>query len=199
MCFPFVEATSTRSSRVSNRRNQQFLRCADVCRTTGAGIGSLMTAHREMDAVLASCRLLVAISARSVAAVADVVDPTQVRVLVITASRGPISLGELADAAGLTPSTTSRLCDRMVASGLLDRHDDPTNRRALNLTLTQDGRTVVEKMITHRRTAIEAILNRLPRHRRTELADLLAQFNAVGGEPVERDLWSMGWTTEAVG
>jgi DNA-binding MarR family transcriptional regulator len=158
-----------------------------------------MTGHREADTVLASCRLLVALSAQSMAAVADVADPTQVRVLVITASRGPVSLGELADAAGLTPSTASRLCDRMVGQGLLDRSDDPNNRRALNLTLTQDGRTVVERIIGHRRAAIQAILNRLPRYRRTELATLLAQFNAAGGDPAEHDLWSMGWTTEAVG
>jgi DNA-binding MarR family transcriptional regulator len=158
-----------------------------------------MAAQREADAVLATCRLLVALSAQSMAVVADLVDPTQVRVLVITASRGPISLGELAEAASLTPSTASRLCDRMVARGLLDRSDDPTNRRALNLTLTKDGRTVVEKMIAHRRAAINAILSRLPRRRRLALAQVLSEFNSAGGAPVEHDLWSMGWTTEAVG
>jgi DNA-binding MarR family transcriptional regulator len=158
-----------------------------------------MAAQREADAVLATCRLLVALSAQSMAVVADLVDPTQVRVLVITASRGPISLGELAEAASLTPSTASRLCDRMVARGLLDRSDDPTNRRALNLTLTKDGRTVVEKMIAHRRASINAILSRLPRRRRLALAQVLSEFNSAGGAPVEHDLWSMGWTTEAVG
>jgi DNA-binding MarR family transcriptional regulator len=158
-----------------------------------------MAAQREADAVLATCRLLVALSAQSMAVVADLVDPTQVRVLVITASRGPISLGELAEAASLTPSTASRLCDRMVARGLLDRSDDPTNRRALNLTLTKDGRSVVEKMIAHRRTAINAILTRLPRRRRLALAQVLSEFNSAGGAPVEHDLWSMGWTTEAAG
>src|SRR6202012_3688864 len=102
------------------------------------GIRPVMTAQRESDAVLATCRLLVALSAQSMAEVADIADPTQVRVLVIAASRAPISLGELADAASLTPSTASRLCERMVTRGLLDRSDDPTNRRALNLTLTKD-------------------------------------------------------------
>jgi DNA-binding MarR family transcriptional regulator len=158
-----------------------------------------MTDHREADAVLASCRVLVALSAQSVAAVSGIADPMQVRVLVIAASRAPISLGELADAASLTPSTASRLCERMVARGLLNRCDDPTNRRALKLTLTREGRTVVDTMIAHRRAAITTILNRLPRRRRTELADLLNEFSAAGGQPVEHDLWSMGWTTEAVG
>jgi DNA-binding MarR family transcriptional regulator len=158
-----------------------------------------MTAQRESDAVLATCRLLVALSAQSMAEVADIADPTQVRVLVIAASRAPISLGELADAASLTPSTASRLCERMVTRGLLDRSDDPTNRRALNLTLTKDGRIVVERMIAHRRAAIDAILTRLPRRRRLALAELLSEFNTAGGQPVEHDLWSMGWTTEAVG
>ncbi|HEX4392561.1 MAG TPA: MarR family transcriptional regulator [Mycobacterium sp.] len=157
-----------------------------------------MAALRDADAVLASCRVLVALSARSVAAVADIADPTQVRVLVIAASRAPISLGDLADAANLTPSTASRLCDRMVVRGLLDRSDDPTNRRALHLTLTPDGRTVVDTMVAHRRTEIEAILLRMPRRRRAELAQVLNEFSAAGGQPVGHDLWSMGWTTEAV-
>ncbi len=55
-----------------------------------------MTAQREAETVLATCRLLVALSARSMTEVADIADATQVRVLVIAASRAPISLGELA-------------------------------------------------------------------------------------------------------
>jgi hypothetical protein len=58
---------------------------------------------------------------------------------------------------------------------------------------------VVERMIAHRRGAIDAILSRLPRRRRLALAELLSEFNSAGGAPVEHDLWSMGWTTEAVG
>ena len=74
-----------------------------------------------LDAVLAASRSLVAISALSIATVADRVDVVQLRVLVVIASRGRCTLGELADAADLHVSTASRTCDRLVAQGLLHR------------------------------------------------------------------------------
>ncbi|MDQ6850332.1 MAG: MarR family transcriptional regulator [Actinomycetota bacterium] len=126
----------------------------------------------------------------------DLADVTQVRVLVIVASMEPVSLGVLAEAAQLHPSTASRLCDRMVGEGLLDRSDDPNNRRALNLRLTAKGRRVIAAMVRHRREAIMPVLRAMPAAERRDLATVLRAFANTGGEPVDRDLWSMGWTTE---
>ena len=153
-------------------------------------------AAAEADAVLAACRVLVALSAQSIAAVDDLADVTQVRVLVIVASTEPVSLGALAEAAQLHPSTASRLCERMVGEGLLDRSDDPSNRRALNLRLTAKGRRVVAAMVRHRREAIMPILRAMPASGRRDLVTALRAFAEAGGEPPDRDLWSMGWTTE---
>jgi DNA-binding MarR family transcriptional regulator len=150
----------------------------------------------EADVVLAACRVLVALSAQSIAAVDDLADVTQVRVLVIVANTEPVSLGALAQAAQLHPSTASRLCDRMVGEDLLDRSDDPSNRRALNLRLTAKGRRVVAAMVRHRREAIMPILGAMPASGRRELVSALRAFADAGGEPPDRDLWSMGWTTE---
>jgi DNA-binding MarR family transcriptional regulator len=150
---------------------------------------------REVDAVLAACRGLVAISVRSLASVEGVVDATQLRALVVVASRGSVSLGELAAGAGLTLSTASRLCDRLVAGGLMHRQDDPANRRQLVLTLTQDGKRVVKQVTDSRRRAIEPLLRALPEGRRRVLADALEELMEAGGEPSERDLWAVGWTT----
>lgn len=149
----------------------------------------------EADAVLAACRILVTLSAQSIAAVADVADVTQVRALVVMASRGSVSLGELATAANLHPSRASRLCDRMVAEGLIDRADDPANRRQLMLTLTPSGERVVRTIMKHRRNAIKPILARLTKQRRAELVSALQEFATAGGEPSDLELWAMGWTT----
>jgi DNA-binding MarR family transcriptional regulator len=140
--------------------------------------------------------VLVALSAQSIAAVDDLADVTQVRVLVIVASMEPVSLGVLAEAAQLHPSTASRLCDRMVGEGFLDRSDDPNNRRALNLRLTAKGRRVIAAMVRHRRAAIMPVLRAMPAAERRDLVTVLRAFANTGGEPVGRDLWSMGWTTE---
>ena len=162
----------------------------------GADASGADVSPADADAVLAACRVLVALSAQSMAAVDDLADLTQVRVLVIVANTEPVSLGALAEAARLHPSTASRLCDRMVGEDLLDRSDAPTNRRALNLRLTAKGRRVVAAIARHRREAIMPMLRAMPAPRRRDLVEVLRAFAEVGGEPPDRDLWSMGWTTE---
>jgi DNA-binding MarR family transcriptional regulator len=150
----------------------------------------------EVGAFLSACVLLVAVSARSIASVTDDgIDLAQFRALVIVASRGSVSLGELATAAGLNLSTASRLCDRLVGMNLLNRAEDPADRRQLELTLTASGRKVVSRVMRRRRSALEPMLRKLPKARRALLIELLQELAAAGGEPAERDLWAMGWTT----
>ena len=150
----------------------------------------------EIGVVLAACRLLVAVSARSLAAVADDgIDLTQFRALVIVASRTSASLGELATAAGLNLSTASRMCDRLVGMNLLNRGEDPANRRQIELTLTSRGRGLVTRVMRRRRNALEPVLRKLTKARRALLVELLRELTAAGGEPAEQDLWAMGWTT----
>ena len=149
----------------------------------------------EVDAVQAACRVLVAISAQSIAAVEDVVDLTQFRALVVIASRGSVSLAELALAARLHMSTASRMCDRLVSMGLVHRADDPDNRRQLVLTLTEQGSRLVADVMGRRRAALEPLLLELPKDRRAQLVSLLREFADAGGEPADTDLWFMGWAT----
>lgn len=163
--------------------------------TTGRPSSSGSVAQDELEAVQAACRVLVAISAQSIAAVDGVLDLTQFRVLVILASRTSMTLGELADAARLHLSTASRMCDRMVAAGLIDRTDDPTNRRQLRLTLTGNGRLVVDDVWRQRRARLEPMLATMPAPRRRQLVTLLREFAARGPVFAESDLWSMGWPT----
>jgi DNA-binding MarR family transcriptional regulator len=158
-----------------------------------------ITHDEETEAVLAACRVLVAISARSIAEVEDVADLTQVRALVVIASRGSVSLSELSEAMNIHLTRASRLCDRLVVKGLINRADDPANRRQLTLTLTPDGERVVQEVMRRRREAIKSLMDRLSKHmtkqRRADVALLLREFAAAGGEPSDPDLWAMGWTT----
>ena len=91
------------------------------------------------------------------------------------------------------------MVDRLVKDGLINRADDPTNRRQVALTLTSAGERVVRRVMQRRREAIEPILAALTRQmskpRRAELVTLLREFAVAGGDPSESDLWAMGWTT----
>src|ERR1700742_3757837 len=120
------------------------------------------------DALLTASRLLVAISAHSIALVDENITIAQFRTLVILSNRGPINLATLAPLLGVQPSATGRMVDRLVSAGLIDRLPHPTSRRELLAALTKRGRDVVRQVTTHRRTEIANIVEKMPppeRHR----------------------------------
>jgi DNA-binding MarR family transcriptional regulator len=140
-------------------------------------------------AVLDASRALVAITVQSFAAVEDSADLAGIRALAFVAAHESVSLRDLADALGMHVSTASRLCDRLVARGLLDRRDDPADRRQLALRLTAAGGKVVDRMFAQRRTAVAAILDRMPGPQRDRLAEALLAFAAAAGEVTEPGRW----------
>ncbi|NEC03587.1 MarR family winged helix-turn-helix transcriptional regulator [Streptomyces anulatus] len=134
-------------------------------------------------AVLTASRLLVAVSARSLAQVEDRVTLPQFRMLVVLSSRGATKLVALAELLGVAPSTAMRMVDRLIAAGLADRQTNPDNRRETLLRLTDEGRRTVENVTARRRQEIASIVERLAPHQRTALIEALTDFNQAGGEP----------------
>ncbi|WP_394437184.1 MarR family winged helix-turn-helix transcriptional regulator [Streptomyces sp. SGAir0957] len=134
-------------------------------------------------AVLTASRVLVAVSARSLAEVEDRVTLPQFRMLVVLSSRGATKLVALAELLGVAPSTAMRMVDRLIAAGLADRQTNPDNRRETLLRLTDEGRRTVEDVTARRRQEISAIVERLAPRQRTALIDALTDFNQAGGEP----------------
>jgi DNA-binding MarR family transcriptional regulator len=135
------------------------------------------------DALLTASRLLVAISARSIAQVDETITIAQFRTLVILANRGPINLATLAGLLGVQPSATGRMVDRLVAAGLIDRLPHPTSRRELLAALTKRGRDVVRRVTVYRRAEIADIVQKMPQPERHGLVRALTAFTAAGGEP----------------
>ena len=54
----------------------------------------------------------------------------------LLASRGEMNVGTLANALGLHQSTATRLCDRLVGKGLVDRSHPAESRREVFVALT---------------------------------------------------------------
>jgi DNA-binding MarR family transcriptional regulator len=149
----------------------------------------------EVEAVLRATRVLVAVSARSVDVVDEEVTLPQLRVLVMVASRGPLNLAAVAAGLGVHPSNATRAVDRLVRAGLLDRRDDPADRRNLILQLTAAGQRTIDRVMDERRRGIAEILARMPAERRRALVPVLGAFADAGGEPPADAVWSLGWTT----
>jgi len=60
-------------------------------------------------------------------------------VVMIARLGGGVRPGALADALGLEPSSLVRVIDQLIASGLVERRDDASDRRARTLHLTAEG------------------------------------------------------------
>jgi DNA-binding MarR family transcriptional regulator len=141
----------------------------------------------EAAAVMRAARVFVAVVAASVAQVEDTVTLPQLRVLVIAHGEGPLTVGSVAQALGVHASNASRLCDRLVSVGFLDRTGNPVDRRQVQLTLTPAGRALVDRVMGHRRTAIDAVLLGMAPEERDTLARALQSFSeAAERAPVDR-------------
>lgn len=134
------------------------------------------------DALLGASRLLVAISARSIADVDDTLTFPQFRTLVILRTRGPVNLATLAGLLDVTPSTAGRMVDRLVDAGLIDRRPHPESRRELIAELSARGRRTVDAVTAKRRAEIAAIVATMPRAERHGLIRALSAFTEAGGE-----------------
>ena len=57
-----------------------------------------------------------------------------------------VSIKRLAHDLAVTPAAASQAVDRLVSEGLLDRHPDPTDRRAVVITISEKGRKVLAEV-----------------------------------------------------
>ncbi len=143
------------------------------------------------DAVLLASRALVGVAARSVAEVEDQVTLTQFRALVVLATDNR-NLGELAEALDVHPSSATRLCTRLEGKGLINRRQASESRREVLVSLTSEGRSVVDTVTRKRRREIARIIARIPDREQRVVVHTLGVFADAAGETPEPS-WSFGW------
>ncbi len=138
---------------------------------------------QNLAVALRASRVFSALVAASVAHAGEVVTPPQLRTLVLVATRPEVDGATIAAALDIHPSGATRLCDRLVAAGLLDRATSRTDRRRLVLTLTDAGNGLVDAVMDHRRAALERILQRMSPDDVSALVVGLAAFSDAADEP----------------
>ena len=148
----------------------------------GSDSPSKIALAEEVDAVMRASRVLVGVIAASVEEVGSAVTVPQLRVLVMAADHSPLTLGNVAEGLAVHPSNATRTCDRLVSAGLLNRRDDPNDRRQLQLTLTRKGRRMVESVLEHRRAAIERVMAQMNPATAARLGGALGEFVMAAGE-----------------
>ncbi|MFI5936584.1 MarR family winged helix-turn-helix transcriptional regulator [Actinoplanes sp. NPDC051494] len=107
------------------------------------------------------------------------VPPAQLRVLTIISRNEHVNMSRLAETLDVVPSSASRLCDRLEATGLLRRVPDPRDRREVRLLPTAAADRLLDELRERRREAFAEVLERMPPARRVELVRALTAFDAA--------------------
>jgi DNA-binding MarR family transcriptional regulator len=115
---------------------------------------------------------------------------TQLRVLFLLRAENGLSAGALAERLSVTPSTLTRIVDRLVRNELVRRDADDDDRRLVRHWLTASGRQTVEELERTGRERMNQVFGRLSREQLERLVlalrDLTAAAEAVEAEEGRR-------------
>lgn len=78
--------------------------------------------------------------------------PSQLAALATVSRSGPLPIGRLAEEEGIAAPTATKVVDKLVSAGLVERGADPRDRRVTLLSTTAEGRALIDE-VRARRTA----------------------------------------------
>lgn len=107
------------------------------------------------------------------------VSPFQLRVLCVLDREEGMNLRRLGQLLDSTASSVSRLCDRLAATGYVERRPSPVSRRELELYLTVGGRELLSEVRARRERALRTVLERMPAAARRDLVRGLLAFSSA--------------------
>jgi DNA-binding MarR family transcriptional regulator len=87
-----------------------------------------------------------------------------------------VSVKELSERLGLSLPATSRTVDGLLRRGLLSRHEDTEDRRIKRVRLTDDGRAMVQRIVTARLQGLESYAASLSDDQRAALMAALVEL-----------------------
>ncbi|HWS92809.1 MAG TPA: MarR family transcriptional regulator [Mycobacterium sp.] len=134
-----------------------------------------------VESVLIAGLALTRLSSRSIAAVHEKVTSRQFQTLVMLAVQGSQSQATLADQLGVHESSMSRMCDRLVARGLLLRARSAQDRRAVIVELSPAGMMLFDEVTRARDRMVEAATRQIEPETQIAAARALRRFALAAG------------------
>jgi DNA-binding MarR family transcriptional regulator len=120
------------------------------------------------------------------------VSTSQLRALIAIRRGDGATVTDLARALDALPSSATRLCDRLIAAGYIERMANPANRRFHVLSLSPLGEQLLVTLEAHRRRALATVLDRMSPRARQQLGNGLSAFalgaRQAGASPVRTPL-----------
>jgi DNA-binding MarR family transcriptional regulator len=113
------------------------------------------------------------------------VSPGHVQIL-IALSQGPHSVGQLAEVLGVSRPATTRLVDRLVEHGMVERRQDPEDRRVVLVDYVPGMQDIARRITQSRRRQLAAAMEPLTDEETRAFAKglklLVESFGAAPGE-----------------
>ncbi|MFI5929385.1 MarR family winged helix-turn-helix transcriptional regulator [Micromonospora sp. NPDC051543] len=134
-------------------------------------------------------------------ATASRVSGAQLRAVMVVEQYDGINLRRLASRLDMLLSSASRLCDRLVAAGMLEREPGRFDRREISLHLTPEARRLLAELRKDRQERLAAVLAAMSPAGRAALVSGVREFDEVarrqrarsgsddGDSPRGRDEW----------
>jgi DNA-binding MarR family transcriptional regulator len=87
--------------------------------------------------------------------------------------RGACGMSRISEGYDITPAAASQLVDKLVQGGLIQRVEDPSDRRAKLLSLTDKGREFVQHGIEERYRWVDQLSDKLTADERAQISEAL--------------------------
>ena len=87
--------------------------------------------------------------------------------------RGNCAIGDISERFDITNAAASQLVDKLVQSGFIKREEDPQDRRAKMLNLTDKGRDLIQRGIEERYRWVDQLSSKLTVEERDQVTEAL--------------------------
>jgi DNA-binding MarR family transcriptional regulator len=111
----------------------------------------------------------------------------QLTALHLISAQAPVTLTDVAQALGTGPPATSAMVDRLIRAGLVSRALDPQDRRRVQLTITDQAKTMIGEIDSSTARRLQTALNDMGPQGRRYLIDMLRDtVRRSAGQPTRR-------------
>ena len=107
----------------------------------------------------------------------DRVTPSQLKVLKLVARTNARRIGDVADFLAVSNAAASKAVDRLVRRGLVRRAEAASDRRAVELSLTTEGRTLLAQYEVATSQVLKDLFGHLPQQDLQTTSDFLDQLS----------------------
>lgn len=95
---------------------------------------------------------------------------------IVADADGPVRMADIAARLDVVPRSATSMVDALCAAGLVERCADATDRRSVLVTLSGDGRRLLQRMRRARHRSAEEVFAPLSDEERRQLVGLLARL-----------------------